>query len=196
MLGRRAGRRSTRPIHLADYDPAWPRCSSGKRPDPGRLGTRVRRLEHAGSTSVPGLAAKPIIDIVLAVPDSADEPAYVPDLEAAGYVLHIREPDWFEHRVFKGPARTSTCTSSPRAAPEIDRMLAFRDWLRTHDEDRDLYERDQARAGGARLGLRPALRRREGRGRRGDPRAGHGRALTAPPALTSSAPVDTVRART
>ena len=48
---------------------------------------RVVRLEHAGSTSVPGLAAKPIIDIVLVVADSADEPAYVPDLEAAGYVL-------------------------------------------------------------------------------------------------------------
>ena len=67
------------------------------------LGDRVRRLEHAGSTSVPGLAAKPVIDIVLAVADSSDEPIYVPDMEAAGYVVWIREPEWYEHRVFKGP---------------------------------------------------------------------------------------------
>ena len=53
-------------------------------------------LEHVGSTSVPGLAAKPRIDMLLVVPNSADEPAYVPPLEAAGYVLRIREPDWHE----------------------------------------------------------------------------------------------------
>ena len=67
------------------------------------LGDRVVRIEHTGSTSVPGLSAKPIIDISLEVPDSADEETYVPSLEAAGYVLTIREPDWFEHRLFKGP---------------------------------------------------------------------------------------------
>ncbi len=56
-------------------------------------GERVLLLEHAGSTSVPGLAAKPRIDIVLTVADSADEAAYVPALETAGCVLRIREPD-------------------------------------------------------------------------------------------------------
>ena len=69
------------------------------------LGDRVRLLEHAGSTSVPGLAAKPIIDMVLAVADSADEAAYVPSMEAAGYVLRIREPDWHQHRLFQRPGR-------------------------------------------------------------------------------------------
>ena len=64
---------------------------------------KALRIEHVGSTSVPGLAAKPIIDIDLVVADSSDEDAYVPELEAAGYVLRIREPDWFEHRLFKGP---------------------------------------------------------------------------------------------
>ncbi len=52
---------------------------------------------------MPRLAAKPIIDILLAVADSADEPSYLPSLESAGYVLRIREPGWFEHRLFKGP---------------------------------------------------------------------------------------------
>ena len=101
----------------------------------------MRRLEHAGCTSVPGLAAKPIIDIVLAVPDSAVEVAYVPDMEAAGYVLTIREPDWFEHRVFKGPDTNINLHTFSEGCSEIDKMLGFRDRLRTHDEDRDLYER-------------------------------------------------------
>src|SRR5690349_21881543 len=92
------------PITLADYDPGWPvlfaREAARIR---AALGDRAVQIEHAGSTSVPGLAAKPIIDILLAVPDSSDEHASVPALEAAGYVLRIREPDWFEHRLFKGP---------------------------------------------------------------------------------------------
>src|ERR687883_54460 len=80
--------RLTAPIEIRDYDPAWPQLY-GREADRVRrvLGDRVVRLEHAGSTSVPGLPAKPIIDIALEVPDSADEPAYVPDMEAAGYVL-------------------------------------------------------------------------------------------------------------
>ena len=91
------------PVTLVEYDPDWPvlfeREAARIR---AALGDRVRLLEHAGSTSVPGLAAKPIIDIVLAVPDSSDEAAYVPPMEAAGYVLRIREPEWFEHRLFRG----------------------------------------------------------------------------------------------
>ena len=104
------------------------------------LGDRVRLLEHAGSTSVPGLAAKPIIDIELAVLDSADEPAYVPDLEAGGYVLHGREPDWFEHRLFKGTDPAVNLHVFSEGSPEIDRTLAFRDRLRTDEDDRQLYE--------------------------------------------------------
>jgi GrpB-like predicted nucleotidyltransferase (UPF0157 family) len=88
---------------------------------------------------VPGLAAKPIIDIVLAVPDSSDEPAYVPALEAGGYVLQAREPDWFEHRMFKGPDTDINLHVFTVGAAEIDRMLLFRDWLRANDADRDAY---------------------------------------------------------
>ncbi len=130
------------PILLADYDPSWPRLY-GREAARVRsaLGQRVLRLEHVGSTSVPGLPAKPIVDIVLGVADSADEPAYVPPMEAAGYVLRIREPDWHEHRVFKGPDADLNLHVFSADSPEIDRMLAFRDWLRNHDDDRDRYLR-------------------------------------------------------
>ena len=97
------------------------------------------RLEHAGSTSVPGLPAKPLIDIVLEVPDSTDEVSYVPDLEAAGYVLRIREPDWFEHRLFKGPDTNVSVHTFSAGCDEVDRMLLFRDWLRENAADRELY---------------------------------------------------------
>lgn len=98
-------------------------------------------LEHAGSTSVPELAAKPQIDIVLVVSDTADEPAYVPDMEAAGYVLRIREPDWFEHRLFGGPDTVINLHVFSAGCPEVERMLRFRDHLRRHEADRLLYER-------------------------------------------------------
>ena len=128
------------PITLADYDLDWPahfaREAARIR---ATLGGRAVQVEHVGSTSVPGLAAKPIIDILLAVPDSSDEPAYVPALEAAGYVLRIREPDWFEHRLFKGPDTDINLHVFTVGAAETDRMLLFRDRLRTNDADRDAY---------------------------------------------------------
>ena len=83
------------PVELVDYDPAWPQLFA-READRVRaaLGDGVLALEHVGSTSIPGLAAKPRIDMLLVVADSTDEAAYVPPLEAAGYVLRIREPDW------------------------------------------------------------------------------------------------------
>lgn len=130
------------PVVLADYDPVWPGLFEREAARIRRvLGDRVRILEHAGSTSVPGLAAKPIIDIVLAVPDSADEASYVPALETASYVLRIREPDWFEHRMFKGPDTSVNLHVFSDGCPEIERMLAFRDRLRSNDDDRLSYER-------------------------------------------------------
>ncbi|HJP75716.1 MAG TPA: GrpB family protein [Pseudonocardiaceae bacterium] len=130
------------PIVLADYDPNWPKLyDREERRIRAILGDRVVRIDHIGSTSVPGLAAKPIIDIAMAVPDSADEPAYVPDLEAEGYVLRIREPDWHEHRLFKGPDTNINLHVFSPDSVEIERHLRFRDRLRTHPDDRDLYLR-------------------------------------------------------
>jgi GrpB-like predicted nucleotidyltransferase (UPF0157 family) len=130
------------PIQLAEYDPLWPRLFA-READRIRavLGERALRLEHVGSTSIPGLAAKPIIDLVLAVPDSADESAYVPDLEQAGYVLRIREPEWYQHRMFKGPDTDINLHVFSDGCAEIERMLGFRDWLRSEAADRELYER-------------------------------------------------------
>ena len=128
-------------VQVVDYDPAWPGLFQ-READRIRavLGERVVQLEHVGSTSVPGLAAKPIIDIMLIVPDSSDEPAYVPDLEAAGYVLVIREPDWYQHRCFKGPDTNVNLHTYSPGCPEIERYLIFRDRLRGHPDDRAHYQ--------------------------------------------------------
>ena len=130
------------PIILVEHDEAW--ATQFER-EAGRiraaLDTNALLVEHAGSTSVPGLAAKPIIDIVLAVPDSSDEDAYVRGLEAEGYTLRIREPDWYEHRVLKKYDPNVNLHVFPAACVEIDRMIAFRDHLRTNEGDRELYER-------------------------------------------------------
>jgi GrpB-like predicted nucleotidyltransferase (UPF0157 family) len=127
-------------IVVQDYDPAWPRRYEREAARiAGALGARVVRLEHAGSTSVPGLPAKPIIDIVLEVPDSAVEDEYVPDLEGAGYVLRVRDPDWLEHRMFRTPNRDVHLHVFSAGCPETERMVRFRDHLRTNAADRDLY---------------------------------------------------------
>ena len=129
-------------IVVEDYDPAWPvRYEREAARILGALSDRAVRLEHAGSTSVPGLPAKPIIDIVLAVPDSAAEGAYVPDLEAAGYILRLREPDWFEHRLLRTPDRGVHLHVFSAECSETERMVRFRDHLRADAADRDLYAR-------------------------------------------------------
>jgi GrpB-like predicted nucleotidyltransferase (UPF0157 family) len=130
----------TGPIELRDYDPSWPeRYAEQAARMREVLGDRVVRVEHVGSTSVPGLAAKPIVDIALEVPDSTDEPAYVGDLETAGYVLRIREPEFFEHRFFRAPDGAVHVHVFSAGCPETDRMVRFRDWLRTSATDRELY---------------------------------------------------------
>ncbi|MBV9009934.1 MAG: GrpB family protein [Verrucomicrobia bacterium] len=128
------------PIQLVDYDPEWPRRFKDEAERLGGiLGEQALRLEHVGSTSVPGLAAKPIIDIVLVVVDSADEARYAVALEQAGYSLRIREPCWYEHRMFKGPGNEVNLHVFSAGCPEIDRMLMFRDRLRSSESDRELY---------------------------------------------------------
>lgn len=139
------------PPEVRDYDPAWP-AGYAREADrvTAALGERVLILEHVGSTSVPGLPAKPIIDMVLEVADSADEAAYVPDLEAAGYALRIREPPWYEHRMLRDPDRSVHLHVFSAGCPETQRMIRFRDHLRASAADRDLYaatKRDLATRG-------------------------------------------------
>ncbi|PZG12434.1 GrpB family protein [Nonomuraea aridisoli] len=137
------------PITLVEYDPRWPALFER---EAGRvrsaLGVTALRVEHVGSTSVPGLCAKPVIDMVLVVSDSADEPSYVPALEAVGYRLRVREPDWYEHRLLKGPDTDVNLHVFSEGEPEVERMVRFRDRLRADDADRALYantKRDLAR---------------------------------------------------
>ena len=128
-------------IVLAPYDQDWPeefvRQAHRIR---GSLSDKVLLLEHVGSTSVPGLSAKPVIDMVLSVANSADESAYVPHLEDQGFVLRIREPEWFEHRLLNTPHARGNLHVFSAKCGEIDRMLMFRDWLREHEDDRQVYE--------------------------------------------------------
>ena len=128
-------------IYLAPYDPAWPSLFARlAKHIYEALGDRLLLLEHVGSTSVPGLSAKPIIDMVLAVADSSDELSYVKPLEEKGYTLRIREPDWYEHRLLKPPDVQGNLHVFSAGCEEIEQMLLFRDWLRSHSDDRLLYE--------------------------------------------------------
>lgn len=133
-------------ITLVEYDPKWPAVFER---EAGRirraLGERALRIEHVGSTAVPGLVSKPIVDLLLVVADSADEDAYVPALEAAGYALRIREPKWHQHRVFKGPDSDINLHVFRRGCSEVKRMLSFRDRLCEDEADRELYARTKRR---------------------------------------------------
>ena len=131
-----------REIKIVDYDPDWPKkFAAHERVIADALGRAALTIEHVGSTSVPGLAAKAIIDILVVVADSADESAYLPRLEAAGYVLRVREPDWNEHRMFRTPERDVHVHVYSAGCEEIRRLLTFRDRLRRNADDRSLYER-------------------------------------------------------
>ena len=166
---------------LASRSSSWTTTRPGPRSIEGEaekirtaLGERVLGLEHAGSTSVPDLAAKPIIDIVLTVADSADEDAYVPPLEAAGYALTIREPEWHEHRALKGTGPTVNLHVFSAGCPEIERMLAFRDRLRSNRGRPRVVREDEARARAAHVDVHAGLRGREDRSRGGNHRPSTG----------------------
>ena len=135
-------------IIVVGYDPKWPQWfDEAAERIRNALGDKVLGIHHVGSTSVPGLAAKPLIDIDLVVADTTDEEAYVPKLEAAGYILRVREPDWFEHRMLRGFEPPVNLHVFPPDCPEVERMLLFRDWLRTNDADRELYARTKRELG-------------------------------------------------
>jgi len=128
-------------IILLDYDSVWPEKFQKHVGILSRaLGTEALSIEHVGSTSVPGLAAKPIIDVLVVVKDSAQEDSYLPALVRAGYVLRVREPAWYQHRMFRTPERDVHVHIFSAGCVEIRRMLAFRDRLRSNAEDRFLYE--------------------------------------------------------
>ena len=129
-------------IVVVDYDPAWPeRFRREAAKIRAALGEAALAIEHIGSTSVPGLAAKPIVDILVVVEDSGDEASYVPALESAGYALRVREPDFHEHRMFRTPEKDAHVHVFSAGSPEIERYLLLRNHLREDADDRELYTR-------------------------------------------------------
>lgn len=134
---------------LCEYDETWPNAfTSIAQRVREALGFRVLALEHVGSTAVPGLAAKPIIDLDLVVADPDSEEEYVPALQEAGFVLRIREPWWYRHRMLRLPDPSANLHVWGLDSPEPLRHTIFRDWLRLDAGDRSLYlsaKRDAAR---------------------------------------------------
>ena len=117
-------------IVIEDYDPAWAgQFAAASAGLSQALGDQIISIEHVGSTSVPGLAAKPIIDIDLSIEDTAAESRYLPDLERLGYRLVLREPWWHGHRMLVSAAEDVHLHVWPRDAPEPIRHRLFRDWL-------------------------------------------------------------------
>jgi GrpB-like predicted nucleotidyltransferase (UPF0157 family) len=130
-----------RAIVIADYDSSWPaKFQRHAKIIANVLGPVALRIEHIGSTSVPGLAAKPIVDMLLVVENSADESSYLAILEAAGYVLRVREPHFYQHRMFRTPERDVHLHVYSPTSPEIERNLTFRDRLRASAVDKARYE--------------------------------------------------------
>lgn len=128
-------------IVILDYQPQWPiKFHEHAEIIRQAVGAAVLQIEHIGSTSVSGLAAKPIIDILLVVEASGNEASYMPHLEAVGYVLRVREPEFHEHRMFRTPERDVHIHVLSRGSSEIERYRIFRDALRTNVEARQRYE--------------------------------------------------------
>jgi GrpB-like predicted nucleotidyltransferase (UPF0157 family) len=127
-------------IVIEDYDPAWVgQFAAARALLDEALGGLIIAIEHVGSTSVPGLPAKPVIDIDLLIEDTDDESGYVPALETRGYRLVLREPWWYGHRMLVSPGEDVHLHMWPQDAPEPIRHRLFRDWLRSQRQDRDLY---------------------------------------------------------
>jgi GrpB-like predicted nucleotidyltransferase (UPF0157 family) len=132
------GGREQRPVVICEYDPAWPRRFEQERARVrSALGGVALRVEHIGSTAVPGLAAKPIVDVLATVPDPDDEAAFGPALQSCGYQLRVREPG---HRMFRTPERDVHIHVWADSDPAVERYLRFRDRLRVSKDDRVAYE--------------------------------------------------------
>jgi len=130
-----------RDITIVEYNPAWvAEFEKHKKIIADALGNTALQIEHIGSTSVPELAAKPIIDILVVVPDASDESTYLPQLQKVGYVLRVREPDFHEHRMLRTPKKDAHIHIYSPNSPEVERYLVFRDELRRNPEAFKRYE--------------------------------------------------------
>jgi len=156
------GKPAPEPVVVVPYDPDWPvrydRLEAQLRK---ALGPAALAVEHVGSTAVPGLPAKPVIDIDLTVADPVQEDAYVPALEAAGYLLILREPSWHQHRLLQLAAPRVNLHVFGPDCPENIRHRMFRDWLRLHPADRDRYAHAKREAAGGVMQVMDYNKRKE-----------------------------------
>lgn len=128
-------------IQLNPYDEKWPALFEREKERILKiLKDKALMIEHIGSTSVSGLMAKPIIDILLVVEDAGKEEDYMDDLCRHGYILRVREPDFENHHMFKGPDTDIHLHVFSKGSKEIEKYLLFRNYLRLHDDARELYE--------------------------------------------------------
>jgi GrpB-like predicted nucleotidyltransferase (UPF0157 family) len=133
------GERQPGPIRLVAYDPEWPAQYDRIRDRlQGALGPRARTIEHIGSTAVPGLLAKPIIDVLVTVDDVEDETAYASAITQLGYDLRVREPG---HRMFRPASLDAHIHVWNEGSREQRDYLLLRDWLRDSADDRAAYAR-------------------------------------------------------
>lgn len=134
------GKPTREDIQVEAYNPQWAETFSPCKAEIERvLSHTALHIEHVGSTAVPELAAKPVIDIDLIVADPEDEDSYIPVLEALGYQLRIRERSWYQHRMLRlEQPRVNLHVFGP-SCPEHIRHILFRDWLRDHPADRQRY---------------------------------------------------------
>ncbi|KAF2738287.1 UPF0157-domain-containing protein [Polyplosphaeria fusca] len=140
-------RKSRVKLSIVEPNPAWPqRFQDTKARIQAALGPMALAIHHAGSTSVPGLPAKDIIDMDLVVQDIKDEDAYVAPLERLGFLFLFREPAWHEHRYFvdegdrPGSYAINLHVFGPECA-EVEKHRIFREWLVKTPEDLELYAR-------------------------------------------------------
>ena len=128
-------------IQLNPYDEKWPALFEREKERILKiLKDKALMIEHIGSTSVSGLMAKPIIDILLVVEDAGKEEDYMDDLCRHGYILRVREPNFENHHMFKGPDTDIHLHVFSKGSKEIEKYLLFRNYLRLHDDARELYE--------------------------------------------------------
>ncbi|KAG5951185.1 hypothetical protein E4U53_003596 [Claviceps sorghi] len=158
-------RKAKHSLAIIDPDPAWPaKFHAVKVRIQQALGSKALCVSHVGSTSIPGLAAKDVIDVDLTVADARRENDYVPALEAAGFQWLSHEPAWHHHHFFVCYEPMTNLHVFSEGCPELVRHLMFREYISSHDEERALYaaakrEASAAATGAGETGMQYNLRK-------------------------------------
>jgi GrpB-like predicted nucleotidyltransferase (UPF0157 family) len=130
---------------VREYDPKWAEMFEEEADRiKSLLGNKITRIEHIGSTSIVGLASKPIIDIAIEIPSSEDAEAIVESLSTLGYPSsregHDKDVSTERHLLRKGmPTEYHLSICYGDKGSFLERQILFRDYLREHNEDRDAY---------------------------------------------------------